>query len=421
MAPRKRAAADLTGIRQRGGTFQVRVFIGNDPVTGKKVMVTGSADTQSGAIELRDVFRTQVREQTAVRTGVTLGYLLDEWLAGHQAEATTLATYRFYVERFLRPALGDQTLVHLAQLGPRPYEQLYAQLRHCRRRCQGRKFIEHRTSRPHECDPRCKPHVCTPLAASSIRQCHAVLSSAYAAATRWGWIAFNPMDTALKPRLPAPQPDPPSAEDAARIVAAAWAEDDEWGMAVWTALVTGARRGELLALRWEDVDLSGGTLTIRHSLSERAGAAVMKDTKTHQMRRVSLDEATVELLEAHKKAAAQQCDAIGAAFDDDCFVFSYAPDCRRPCSPSGITHRYERMVRKLGIRTRLHSMRHYSATELLASGVDLRTVAGRLGHGSGGAITLRVYAAWVAQADQDAARMLAARLPLPRPRPTSPE
>jgi site-specific recombinase XerD len=79
------------------------------------------------------------------------------------------------------------------------------------------------------------------------------------------------------------------------------------------------------------------------------------------------------------------------------------------------------MVHKLGIRTRLHSMRHYSATELLASGVDLRTVAGRLGHGSGGAITLRVYAAWVAQADQDAARMLGARLPLPRPRPTSPE
>ena len=166
MAPRKRAAVDLTGIRQRGGTFQVRVFVGNDPVTGKKVMVTGSSGTQSGAIALRDEFRKQVREQTAVRTGVTWGYLLDEWLAGHQAEATTLATYRFYVERFLRPALGDQTL---AQLGPRPYEQLYAQLRHCRRRCQGRKFIEHRTSRPHECDPRCKPHVCAPLAASSIR------------------------------------------------------------------------------------------------------------------------------------------------------------------------------------------------------------------------------------------------------------
>jgi integrase len=100
--------------------------------------------------------------------------------------------------------------------------------------------------------------------------------------------------------------------------------------------------------------------------------------------------------------------------DEDAFVFSYGPDHRRPCSPSGVTHRYERMVRKLAIRTRLHSMRHYSATELLSSGVDLRTSAGRLGHGSGGAITLRVYAAWVAQADQEAARTLASRLPLPR-------
>ena len=71
------------------------------------------------------------------------------------------------------------------------------------------------------------------------------------------------------------------------------------------------------------------------------------------------------------------------------------------------------MVAKLGIRTHLHAIRHYSATELLASGVDLRTVAGRLGHGSGGATTLRVYAAWVARADQAASELLVGRLPLP--------
>jgi integrase len=414
MARRKRGAADLTGIRQRGDTYQVRIFGGTDPVTGKQVMLTGSADSQDAAIELRDKFRTQVRERTAVRTGVTLGYLLDEWLAGHQVEATTRASYSLYVERFIRPALGDQTLARLAQLGPRPYEQLYAQLRHCRRRCAGKSFIEHRTSRKHECDERCAAHVCTPLAASSIRQCHAVLSSAYAAAVRWGWIAFNPMEAALKPRPPVPQPDPLSPEDAARVVAAAWAQDEDWGMLVWLTLVTGARRGELLALRWEDVDLTKGVLTIRHSLSERGGAAVVKDTKTHQMRRISLDEATAELLNEHKKRGSQRCDAIGASLDETCFVFSYAEDQRRPCSPSGVTHRYQRMVRKLGLRTRLHAMRHYSATELLSSGVDLRTVAGRLGHGGGGAITLRVYAAWVASADQEAAKMLAARLPLPR-------
>jgi integrase len=414
MARRKRSAADLTGIRQRGGTYQVRIFGGTDPVTGKQVMLTGSADSQDAAIELRDKYRTQVRERTAVRTGVTLGYLLDEWLAGHQVEVTTRASYSLYVERFIRPALGDQTLARLAQLGPRPYEQLYAQLRRCRRRCAGKTFIEHRTARPHECDERCAPHACKPLAASSIRQCHAVLSSAYAAAVRWGWIAFNPMEAAQKPRPPVPQPDPLSPEDAARVVAAGWAQDDDWGMLVWLTLVTGARRGELLALRWEHVDLTNGVLTIRHSLSERGGAAVVKDTKTHQMRRISLDEATVDLLNEHKKRSARRCDAIGAALDETCFVFSYAEDHRRPCSPSGVTHRYQRMAKKLGLRTRLHAMRHYSATELLSSGVDLRTVAGRLGHGGGGAITLRVYAAWVASADQEAARTLAARLPLPR-------
>ena len=56
-----------------------------------------------------------------------------------------------------------------------------------------------------------------------------MLSSAYEAAVRWGWIAFNPMESAQKPRPPAPTPDPPSPEDAARIVAAAWEEDDDWG------------------------------------------------------------------------------------------------------------------------------------------------------------------------------------------------
>jgi integrase len=414
MAARRRKDVDLTGVRQRGGKFQVRVFGGTDPVTGKQVILTGSADTQDAAVDLRDGFRKQVRERTAVRTNVTLGFLLDEWLAGHEVEATTRAGYVTYIDKFIRPALGDQTLGRLAQLGPRPYEQLYAQLRQCRRRCRGETLIEHRTPRNHECDERCAPHVCTPLSPSSIRQCHAVLSSAYSAAVRWGWIALNPMETAHKPRSTTPQPRPPSTEDAARIVAAAWEQDDDWGMLIWLTLVTGARRGELLALRWEDVDLAGGVLSIRHSLSERAGAAVLKDTKTHQMRRISLDEATVELLADHRKRTSAECDAIGATLDDECFLFSYAPDCRRPCSPSGVTHRYERLVKKLGIRTHLHAMRHYSATELLSSGTDLRTVAGRLGHGGGGAITLKVYAAWVQGADQEAARKLASRLPMPR-------
>jgi integrase len=413
MARRKHAPKDLTGIRQRGSTYQVRVSGGYDPVTGRQLFLTGSADTEDAAIVLRDQLRGQVRDNTAARTNVTLGYLLDEWLAGHQVEETTRASYRLLIDGFIRPVLGDTPVSSLCRLGPRPFEQLYAELRTCRRRCHGRTFVEHRTPRPHTCDERCAPHACKPLALSSVRQCHAVLSGALSAAKRWGWITVNPLDAAQRPRMPAPQPNPPSPEEAAKIVNAAWGQDEDWGTFVWLTLVTGARRGELLALIWDDLDLVAGVLTIRRSLVSHNGETIVKDTKTHQMRRISLDEATVEILDAHKKRCATRCTDVDTALDDSAFVFSYSPDSRRPCDPSAITHRYARMTNKLGLRTHLHALRHYSATELLAAGVDLRTVAGRLGHGGGGSTTLKVYAAWVAGADKKAAHLIASRLPRP--------
>ena len=82
-------------------------------------------------------------------------------------------------------------------------------------------------------------------------------------------------------------------------------------------------------------------------------------------------------------------------------------------NPSSVTHRYGRLAEKVGVRTALHKLRHYNATELIAAGVDIRTVAGRLGHGGGGTTTLKTYAAWVSEADQRAATTLGARLPRP--------
>ncbi len=88
--------------------------------------------------------------------------------------------------------------------------------------------------------------------------------------------------------------------------------------------------------------------------------------------------------------------------------------------PSTITQRYGRLARRAKLRsTRLHALRHYTATELLTAGVDLRTVAGRLGHGSGGATTLRFYAAWVSEADHRAAAAIGQLMP--RPTRSTPE
>ncbi|MGI5125506.1 tyrosine-type recombinase/integrase [Pseudonocardia sp. CA-107938] len=90
-------------------------------------------------------------------------------------------------------------------------------------------------------------------------------------------------------------------------------------------------------------------------------------------------------------------------------------------SPGAISQRYRRLAIRLELRsTRLHSLRHYSATELVAAGVDIRTVAGRLGHGSGGATTIKVYAAWVNVADRRAAVAMATIVPKPVPAPARP-
>ncbi|MGH3900730.1 MAG: tyrosine-type recombinase/integrase [Pseudonocardiaceae bacterium] len=313
------------------------------------------------------------------------------------------------IEKFIKPAVGDTSLTRFAQLGARPFEQLYSELRVCRRWCRGRTSIEHRTHRAHECDERCVPHTCRPLSVSSVRECHAVLSGALTAAMRWGWIAVNPLEAVKRPRQQHPKPDPPTAQEAARIVSAAWEQDADWGTFVWLAFITGARRGELLGLAWEHLDLPAGLLTIRRNLVRQNGKMAIKDTKTHQMRIVSLDPDTVAILTAHQERVQGCCTELGTTLDDD----SFAPDHRRHCDPDGITHRYAKMAADLGIDPHLHALRHYSATELIAAGVDVRTVAGRLGHGGGGATTLRVYAAWLAAVDKSAAGLLASRLPKP--------
>jgi integrase len=145
------------------------------------------------------------------------------------------------------------------------------------------------------------------------------------------------------------------------------------------------------------------------------GQVVEKDTKTHQQRRVALDAETVEVLREHRRRMEERAKALDLELANDARVFSYEPDGSACWLPDTATQRYSRLARGLRIKTHLHALRHYSATELISAGVDARTVAGRLGHGGGGATTLRVYAAWVSEADQRAASALAARMPA-RPR-----
>ncbi|MFG3418704.1 tyrosine-type recombinase/integrase [Micromonospora sp. NPDC048063] len=180
-------------------------------------------------------------------------------------------------------------------------------------------------------------------------------------------------------------------------------------------MTTGARRGELCALRWHHLDLTAGVLTLRRSsYLDEHGELQEKDTKTHQQRRVALDPETVEVLRELYGRYLGRLAQLDADSDPADYVFSPEPDNNRGYRPDTITQRYGRLATRLGIDSHIHALRHYSAPELINAGVDVRTVAGRLGHGGGGTTTLSVYAAWLSESDQQAAGTLAARMP-PRP------
>jgi integrase len=178
--------------------------------------------------------------------------LLDEYLEVLDVEPTTRKSYVGYIRNHIKPALGT---LSLSRLEGQTLDSFYAQLRVCRARCGGRRTFDHRIDGEHDCTDRCRPHVCRPLAAATVRQIDAILSGACATAVRWKWTSVNPVDSAKPPAAPPSNPQPPTTEQAARISAEAW-KDPDWGMFVWLAMMTGARRGELCALSWDRLEFT---------------------------------------------------------------------------------------------------------------------------------------------------------------------
>ena len=409
--PRQRARGTVSALPS--GALRVRVYAGTDPVTGKphylRETVPAGPKAAAEAERVRTRLLGEVDTGRQPKTSATVAQLMDSYLEVLDVEESTRVQYVGLIRNHIVPLIGD---VALGRLRGKALDSFYASLRKCRVHCGGaRGLVDHRTRRAHTCDPRCRPHQCKPLGPSGVRQAHVVLNSAFAHAVRWEWIGTNPMAKASAPKAPKPKPQPPSASLAARIASQAWKKDPLWGLFVWLAMTTGARRGELCAIRWERIDFYSGVLTIRTSIADVDGRTWEKDTKDHQQRRIVLDAQTLALLQALLVHRAREAEVLGIELPEDGFVFSPKPDGSTWLKPGTATQRYSAMCTAIGHDGHLHQLRHYSATELIAAGVDVRTVAGRLGHGGGGVTTLRVYSAWVAEADQRASRSLAARMP----------
>lgn len=233
-------------MRQRGASWELRVFLGRDPLTGKKRYATrtvrgGKREAQTALAEMV----TETERGLTVRTTATVGELLEAWFefATPDFSPKTVKETRGYIDRSLMPALGSR---RLAKLKPADLDAFY------------RRLLTSGGSGGR------------PLAPGTVKRIHGILRRALNQGVKWGWIGISPATATTPPRVPRSDIKPPSPESLGRVLRRAEVDSPDLACYLMLAAATGARRSELIALRWTDVDLVGATVSIeRESLLAR--------------------------------------------------------------------------------------------------------------------------------------------------------
>jgi integrase len=216
----------------------------------------------------------------------------------------------------------------------------------------------------------------------------------------------QPRRRSVAARVLKPDVHPPSVKQIAEMLAIAVTEQPELATYILVAASSGARRREVLALRWKDVDLETGTLVIGRGIVIGESGVVEKDTKTHQVRRLSLDPSTLANLRAHRERRTDICATLSVPLSAENYIFAGTADGKVPWHPNSISRAFRELADATDATDiRLHDLRHYVASQLLSNGIDVRTVAGRLGHRNA-STTLNVYGHFLPEADQKAATVL---------------
>ena len=352
-------------VVKRGRTWSYVVDVGRDPGSGRRVQRwKGGFATKRQASSRSGTRRTRsrpVRPRDA--GGLCVAAYLEQWLSGVQntVKPTTAKSYGEILRWYVIPGVGA---VQLADLTPLHIRSLYADLldQGGRRRAA--------------------------LSAGTVAIVHRVLRKALNDAVGWRLIARSPLVGVRPPSRASAEMRTWTGADARRFLEHV-ADDRLYAM--WALLLaTGLRRGEIAGLRWGDVDLDAGLLSVRRSRVSAGWTVHESQPKTRSSRRaVSLDERVVAVLRAHRRRQLEERLAWGTAWVDSAFVF--VRENGEPLHPETITSMFRRRVVRAGVpKIRLHDLRHASASLALAAGIHPKVVGERLGHSSV-AITLDLY------------------------------
>jgi integrase len=347
-------------------------WVGSLWVSGKRKYLYGRT-RQDVARRLNEVLHS-AHEGTYVDPGrMTVGDLVDEWLAAAEASVglSTWIRYEQYGRVHIKPAIGT---VPLRTLSPRHVQQLYA----------------------HSLD--------AGSSATTVNHVHTVLHTALQYALRMDYIRRNVAALCTPPRKVAQAVRTLTAVEARRLLDAA--SGDRLEAVFYLALFTGMRQGELLALRWDDIDLELSTAGIRGSVRRINGELRVGQPKTKRSRRqVALAGPAVEALRRHKAAQAAERLAAGSTWQDVGLVFCDASG--GPLDAQQVVRRHFRpLLRRAELpQIKFHALRHSAATLLLGLGVHPVIVQEMLGH-SAVSVTMDIYSHATPILQRDAAAAL---------------
>jgi len=217
------------------------------------------------------------------------------------------------------------------------------------------------------------------LSPNTVTRMRAVLRRALGYAVRWGLVSRNAAALTDAPRVVQTEVEPLSASQVGQLMEAAL---DDWNGPLFTvAVTTGLRQGELLGLRWEDIDLQAGELRVRHALQHIEKIPTLIEPKTPRSRRtISLSIVTLDALKVQRARQVEKRLILGTRWKGtDPLVFTSTIGA--PCNSSNVTHRLQTILQRAGLpRPRFHDLRHCAASLLMAAGEHPRFVMELLGH-----------------------------------------
>ena len=373
---KKRANGEGNIRKRKDGRWEGRYTAGHDPETGKAIYKNVLGRTQAEAKAKLKAAIEKTKSLDVTKAGkYTVDAWMDEWFENYakvKVRPSSHQTYRGYIDNHIKPNIGKIPLEKLTSL---ELQKLYKKL-----------LTSGRIDRV-ESKKQAKG-----LSPKTVRNIHQIIASAMKLAKEQRLIVADPTEGCALPKLEHREMKTLPVEQLTSFLKEA-KESGVFEM-YYIELATGLRRGELLGLKWEDIDFKHANLRVKRQIARINGEVVEAPLKTkNAYRMLPLAEDTIAVLKEQKKKA-------GGSH------WVFPSPTGGPISPDSVLHMLHRVLKRAGLpRVRFHDLRHTFATLALQNGVDIKTVSGMLGHFSAG-FTLDTYAHVTIAAQKEAAKTM---------------